>query len=629
MNKGRWREVTRSDPCPACGKGDWCAWTPDGATLKCERTAQVPPGMLLVRTQDGGGLFKPVDGSAGSPKAAHKTQVGRQVQGNIAATYDYTDTNGRLLYQVVRYVPKRFRQRRPDGNKGWKRNLNDVPRVLYRLPQLLAADKDEWVFVVEGEKDADTLADLGIVATTNPGGAGKWAKLSDDSALHGRRVTIIPDADKPGPNGRIAGREHAEDVARRLDGKAADVRILNLTGIEGFAGKDVSDWAKWLDSRTAEDLAAALIDMAEAAPVWTPDAATIGEGAPVMIRLSEVQPTEIRWLWPQRIALGKLTLIVGDPDLGKSFLTLDMAARVSTGTPWPDRPEKDNATGGVVLLSAEDDLSDTIRPRLDAAGADVRRILALSAVSHFDATTDRQREYLFNLADDLPALERAIQEVGVCRLVIIDPISAYMGSRTDSHRNADVRGVLAPLASLAAQHGVAVVAVSHMRKSDGPAMYRAMGSLAFVAAPRATYAVAKDRDDPTGKRRLMLPVKNNLANDTSGMAFCLGKNSIGHSVPVVRWEPAPVFVTADEALAADKQRRGPPPREREEAAEWLAAALVNGPQSAERLFADAKAAGIAQATLRRAKTKLGVKARKGEYQGPWEWYMSAEGRYAK
>jgi len=149
----------------------------------------------------------------------------------IDATYDYRDASGELVFQVVRYEGKQFKQRRPDGNGEWSWKLGHTPRVLYRLPELLAAGPDEWVFVVEGEKDADRLASVGLIATCNPGGAKKWSKLSDDSALHGRRVVIIADKD-------AAGREHAADVAMRLRNRARELRVLELPG----EGKDASDW---------------------------------------------------------------------------------------------------------------------------------------------------------------------------------------------------------------------------------------------------------------------------------------------------------------------------------------------------------------------------------------------------
>ncbi len=209
---------------------------------------------------------------------------------------------------MVRFDPKDFRQRRSDGeghsvwglsageyfqknNGDWykvnnntpanapRRTFPETPRILYRLPDLLAALKanpDVWVFVVEGEKDADNLWAVGIPATCNPGGAEKWKHLADDSALHGRRVAIIPDKDKPNPkrNGKIEGMEHAQDVAHRLHGKATVVKIIGLPDgeIEGHPIKDASDWLDSRDSLLPEDLAAALMKMAEDAPDWTPPA---------------------------------------------------------------------------------------------------------------------------------------------------------------------------------------------------------------------------------------------------------------------------------------------------------------------------------------------------------------------
>ena len=151
--------------------------------------------------------------------------------GEIIATYDYRSQDGTLLYQVVRFKPKGFRQRRPDGAGAWLWDLKGVSRVLYRLPELLAADPAQWAFIVEGEKDADAVAALGLIATCNPGGAGKWSRLSTWAALAGRRVCIIPDKDD-------AGQAHAQDVAAQLVGVAREVWVLELPG----EGKDVSDW---------------------------------------------------------------------------------------------------------------------------------------------------------------------------------------------------------------------------------------------------------------------------------------------------------------------------------------------------------------------------------------------------
>ncbi len=248
---------------------------------------------------------------------------------------------------------------------------------------------------------------------------------------------------------------------------------------------------------------------------------------PVVTRLADVEPQAVEWLWPGRVAIGKLTLLAGDPGLGKSFVTLDMASRVSRGAAWPDDSSASQPAGGVVLISAEDDLADTIRPRLDVHHADVSKIVALEAVTFSDALGNVRREV--DLTTDLGHIECAIDAAGDCRLVVIDPVSAFLGG-TDSHKNAEVRSVLARLSDLAEQKRVAVVAVTHLRKGEGAAIYRAMGSLAFVAAARAAWAVVKDQDDP--QKRLLLPMKNNLAPDVDGLAYRIEASDWGDSPSV-------------------------------------------------------------------------------------------------
>ncbi len=172
------------------------------------------------------------------------------------ATYDYIDADGTLVYQVVRYAPKDFRQRRPDGKGGWIWNLAGVERILYRLPELLAADPDQPIFACEGEKDADNVAALGLVATTCSGGAGKWHLINDLRPLEGRQVVILPDND---PGGQ--GLRHAEEVATSLQGIAASVKRLELPGLPANGG-DVSDW---IDSGGT---AGNLLELAADAPEW-------------------------------------------------------------------------------------------------------------------------------------------------------------------------------------------------------------------------------------------------------------------------------------------------------------------------------------------------------------------------
>lgn len=345
----------------------------------------------------------------------------------------------------------------------------------------------------------------------------------------------------------------------------------------------------------------------------------------VWVRLADVQPESVRWLWSGRIPLGKVSVLCGDPSLGKSMVSLDLAARVSRGVPWPDRRDEPNPAGGVVIVSAEDDVSDTIRPRLDAAGADVSRIVALQGIRYTDDEgASGQRS--FNLSD-LPALEDAIRAVPECRLLVIDPVSAFMAG-VDSHKNADVRGVLAPLAELAARFKVAVVCVTHLSKAPGrPAMYRATGSLAFVAAARAAWLFVADKGQPG--RRLMLGVKNNLAAECTGLAYRIESGGGRFGAPVIAWDPAPVTTSADEALTAAEASQLRPAK-RDEAMEWLRELLASGAMPSEAVKREGLAAGYSWPTVRRAKDALRiVPKRSGFGRGAsWFWELPSGGAVA-
>ncbi len=340
--------------------------------------------------------------------------------------------------------------------------------------------------------------------------------------------------------------------------------------------------------------------------------------SPVLVRLCGVQPEPVSWLWPGRIALGKLTLVAGDPGLGKSFLTLDIAARLSSGTPWPDRRDEPNPVGGVVLLSAEDDIADTIRPRLDAACADVSRITAIQGVEFSEPGTGKRVRRSLNLEKDIPALEVAIKQTPNCRLVVVDPVTAFTG-KTDSHKNAEIRGLLAPLSELAGQYRVAMLAVTHLNKGGGSnALYRAMGSLAFVAAARAVWLVVRDEENPS--RRMFLSAKNNIAPDGTGLAYSLEAVDGNPGMAFVAWEAEPVTVTANEALTVDQPRHDKP-TERDTATDWLRELLAGGPLPTTEIKSQAGEAGFAWATLRRSKERLGIRPRKSGFDKGWIWEL--------
>lgn len=337
------------------------------------------------------------------------------------------------------------------------------------------------------------------------------------------------------------------------------------------------------------------------------------------VRLSDVDPEPIRWLWPGRFALGKLSLIAGQPGLGKSFLTLDIAARVSRGDHWPCDESSVCDQGGVVLLSAEDDIEDTIVPRLIAARADRSRIQAMRALYQPQPgiAPGAEKPVPFSLLEHVPQLEELIHRAETCRLVVVDPVSAFLG-KTDSHNNSEVRSALAPLASMAERNGVAVIAVTHLNKGQGSALDRVIGSIAFTAAARAAYVVTRDEDDKA--RRLMLPAKNNLATDLDGFAYRLE----GEPTPHVEWETMPVAMSADEAVGG-RRSRGPEPDARRDAEAWLMDYLAAGPRPAKALYIAASEDGHTKDTIRRAKATLGVQATKTGYQGAWVWLLPGSG----
>jgi hypothetical protein len=560
----------------------------------------------------GRGRIFPAARDAAAELERHAAGVG--VSGPPSATWTYTDAAGEPVGLVVRWDgPGGGKMIRPvsrlaDGS-GWIIGAMPTPRPLYRLPDLLATGPGERVYVVEGEKAADAGRAIGLTTTTSPHGS-RSAARADWSPLAGRDVVILPDRDH-------AGERYAADAARLcLEAGARSVRVVRLAARwpDLPPGGDLADLAERTggDAGALDDLRRDIEALADgAAPV---DPAGPIRGAPVLRRLADVKAEPVEWLWPGRIALGKLTLVAGDPGLGKSFLTLDLAARVSTGAGWPDRPGERPAPGGVVLLSAEDGVADTIRPRLDAARADVSRIVALEAVR--EARGDgHASDRAFDLSRDLPALEAAVRRTPACRLVVIDPVTAYLGA-VDSHRNAEVRALLAPLGRIAERHRVAVVAVTHLNKSaSGPAIYRAMGSLAFAAAARAAWAVSADANDP--RRRLLLPIKNNLAPDAGGLAYRIEPVGAGGG-PALAWEPDPVTVSADDALAGDRDHGGDR-TERDDAAAWLHEFLGAGPRLAREVVARARAEGFSRRTLERAKAAAGIRARKEAFGNAWVW----------
>lgn len=330
-------------------------------------------------------------------------------------------------------------------------------------------------------------------------------------------------------------------------------------------------------------------------------------------RASDVECLPIEWLWPGRIALGALTIVAGDPGLGKSLVTTDMAARVTCGNAWIDGSPCPK--GSVIMVSAEDDPARTIAPRLEAAWADRSRVHLLKGAAT-DAPNGKRALSMLSLAVDIPLLADFVRELGDARLIVIDPISAYLG-KTDSHNNAEVRAALAPLSELANESGAAIVAVMHLNKGQGKAAYRVSGSLAFTAAARAVYYVAREDGDLDKDRRLFMPIKNNLGPDTSGFCYHIRRTDADPPVPRIEWSPEPLDKSPDDVL--EPKRDG---SQLGGAMKWLRAEIGERPVLVSDLKGRAKDDGESWITIRRAAEQLGViKTREDKFQGRSMWSL--------
>jgi replicative DNA helicase/DNA-binding transcriptional ArsR family regulator len=329
-------------------------------------------------------------------------------------------------------------------------------------------------------------------------------------------------------------------------------------------------------------------------------------------RVNDVEPEAVTWVWPGRLARGHMTILAGAPGDGKSQISVDATARITTTDVWPDGGRA--PLGNVIMLSAEDNVKDVIRPRLEAAAADLDRVHVVEAMVGKDG-----KERTFDLQTDLLALRRLVTEIGDVALVIIDPITSYMGSKIDSHRTTDVRSVLEPLARFADEVGVAVLAISHPPKAaQGKAINSVTGSLAFVAAARMVFITS---EEPETERRLLLSVKNNLGAKAPGIGYRMEQRIVSKGIvgSHVVWDSAPVTVTADEAIRHNPDGGG----KEADAREFILDQLSAGTMSYEALKEVADREGINPATLRRARDKLKdagkiIRTKVG-FKGGWEW----------
>jgi hypothetical protein len=325
----------------------------------------------------------------------------------------------------------------------------------------------------------------------------------------------------------------------------------------------------------------------------------------VVTPVSAVAVKPIEWLWYARIQLGVITFLEGDPGTGKSTVLLDIAARVTRGIrhPHTDGPGEQPEPRTVVLLSAEDDPGAVIRPRLEAAGADISRVMLVQMSERGET-----REPVIVDAD-VAQLEAVIEKHRAA-LLVIDPLVAYLPNGTDTNEDHSVRRVLGRLKGLAERTGCAIVCVRHWRKgSSDNALYRGGGSIGFIAAARGGLVVGMDPNDQERKRRVFAVSKVQYATFPPSLEFTLEVEPTA-TFPVVRW--GDISRHDANALTGEQKRT-----KQEHACGFLEERLADGAVPSKELESEAAQIGISGITYRRARRALGIVAVKASEGDAW------------
>ena len=534
---------------------------------------------------------------------------GERDTGTKEALYIYLDARGRHYLGVQRTSTKQFPQFHWNGTQWIKGLPKGFVKIPYRLPELLDAPADAWVVIAAGEKDTETAARLGFVATTNSGGEGKgqWTPELNRWFAGKQRVAVMEDND-------VAGYAHALGVANALRGIVPDIRIVSFRELQ--KGGDLTDWIEADRTRGYAELLARI----ESSPAPT---------SYELVRASTIQMRAVQWWWPGHLARGELEILTGVPDIGKSQVHCSYIAHMTTGRDWPDKAKGPPASD-VVMLTAEDNTAHTVCPRLVAAGANLDRVLILNKIRKDN------RNRMFLLQEDLDVLEHILTGDPAIGLVTIDPITAYLGGKLDSHRATDVRNQLGPLKELAERCNVAFSAITHPAKRPGAkALDHYIGSQAFIAAPRIGHICIWEVEEsesgqprPTGRALFATP-KHNIYFAMPTLAYRLvmvdggvdTETGTPISVSRVEWAEE-VPLSADQAIAAATPIAA---KASSNVVAFLFDILANGPVAKTIILERAAVRGFTEEQLRRARTKAGIGTYKetGKKSGRSFWALAS------
>ena len=383
--------------------------------------------------------------------------------------------------------------------------------------------------------------------------------------------------------------------------------------------EDIKDWAKPGRGNGKEKFAELVETTARDWTPWFPEQ----REELIVVCVADVPMEPIDWIWPGRIARGKLTCIAGHPGVSKSMVVIDIVARITNPAigRWPCN-EGLAPFGSVVILTSEDAIADTVHPKLAAAGADITRVHVVKGLRKRDG--ERRG---FNLTIDIPLLDRAVASIGDVVLIVIDTMSSYMGKsdKLDTYKDTDIRAMLEPLQEMAERHRVGVIGIGHLTKSgSNEALMRFLGSIGMVGAGRAAFLVVRETNEKD--RRLFLPCKNNIGPDDEGLAYRVGPKPTGNStVPTawaVTWENERVNISANEALAAADAGNDGRKSEGAETAKRIIVEMMKGTNrvKAKDIEARCEALGVTRQSRRTAKSALGLVSQKNG-SGDWDWVL--------
>lgn len=323
-------------------------------------------------------------------------------------------------------------------------------------------------------------------------------------------------------------------------------------------------------------------------------------------RASSVKPKPIEWLWPGRIAKGKITVFCGNPGIGKGLVSCDLTAAVTRERKFPDAPNE-NQPMDVLMLFCEDGEADTVRPRLEAAGADLDRVGFLDSSIQPDKKAEKER--FIALDKDIEMLRVLIKSNPNIGLVIVDPVSSYIGEAS-MDREQEVRRVLGPLARLAEELNIAVILVMHFNKrGDVSALHRVMGAVGMTGVARAVFLFAEDKDESGSF--FFLCEKMNISKKPQGLKYRIEEKSLSVGpYPLIAWNGT-TDISTDAALASKGD-----PNKLDAAKKWLTGFLTED-KPAPAVYSAALKAGIAEKTLKRAKKDLGIESE--QTADGWIW----------